>query len=60
VRALEDLAHEGFRRHVGIDRAHLGAVDHDVGDFQLVQVEQAADASRSCLHRPAFALQFLD
>ena len=60
MRALQDLAHHRLRRIVGIDRAHVGAVDHDVGDFELVQVEQRAEAVAVLLDHRAVAVKVGD
>jgi hypothetical protein len=60
VWALQDLAHHRFGRIVGIDRAHIGAVDHDVGDFELGEVEQAADAVAILAHHEAVAAEIVD
>ena len=37
--AFDDL----FRRIVGVDRHHLGAVDHDVGDVKLAEAKNILD-----------------
>ena len=37
------FAHEFVRGQVGVERQHLGAMDHDVGDGQFLEVEQAAE-----------------
>ena len=57
MRALQDLAHHRLGRIVGIDRTHLGAMDHDVGDFQLVQVQQRAHAVAVLLDHAALAVK---
>ena len=43
----------------GVDRVHVGAVDHDVGHFQLVQVEDAADPVAVVFHERPFPVQHL-
>ena len=45
---------------VDIDRHHLGAVDHHVGDFELAQIEHAADHVAVELLDAAFAVQEID
>src|SRR5690606_855788 len=40
MRALEDFPHHRLGRHVGIDRTHVGAVDHHVGYLELVELGQ--------------------
>ena len=47
-------------RIVGIDRQHLGAVDHDVGHRQFAQVEQAAHHVAVELLDAALAVQQVD
>ena len=47
-------------RIVGVDHDHLGAVDHDVGDRQVAQVEQAADHVAVVLLDAALAVQQVD
>ena len=39
----EHLAHQLFRRHVGIDRHHGGAMNHDVGYGQITEAEDIVD-----------------
>ena len=56
----EHLAHQFFRRQIGVDHHHLGAMDHDVGDLQLAQVEQAAEHVAVVLLDPAFVMQQID
>ena len=48
------------RRIVGVDRHHLGAVDHDVGHRQLAQIEQAAHHVAVELLDDALAVQEID
>ncbi len=50
-------AHDLFRRIVGANHHHLGAVNHDVGDFQLTQIEQAAEHVAVELFDAALAVQ---
>jgi hypothetical protein len=61
IGAFEDLG-DDVRRFlkVAIDHLHRGAVDHDVGDFQLGEVEQAAEAIALLLDHRAFLVQHLD
>jgi hypothetical protein len=47
----------GLRRLVDVDGAHRGAMDHHVGDFQIVQVEQPAQPVAILLHERALAVQ---
>src|SRR5436305_10927877 len=42
-RRCENLGHEVARRQVGIDRTHSRAMNHDVGDRQLREIENAAE-----------------
>ena len=39
---LEHCVDDLFGRIVGVDRHHLGAMDHDIGHRQVAQIEQAA------------------
>jgi hypothetical protein len=41
--ALSTAADDFFRRIVGVDRHHLGAVNHDVGDFEVAKAENVLD-----------------
>ena len=41
--ALSTASHDLLRRIVGVDRHHLGAVDHHVGDFELAEPEDVLD-----------------
>ena len=56
----QHLAHQLLRRQVGVDHHHLGAVDHDVGDLQLAQVEQAAEHVAVLLLDLALVVQQVD
>ena len=47
-------------RIVGADRDHLGAVDHDVGDGEVAQVEQAAEHVAVVLLDAALLMQEID
>ena len=63
MRVYSDFEHRGddlLRRVVGIDRHHLGAVDHHVGDRQIAQVEQPAQHVAVVLLHAAFAVQQID
>jgi hypothetical protein len=60
IGAFEDFGDDGRRRLVSVDHAHIGAVDHDVGDFQLGKVEQAAETVALLLDHRAFLVQHLD
>ena len=42
------------RRIVGVDHFHLGAMNHDVGDLQIAQIEHAAEHLRVALGHGAF------
>ncbi|MGZ2421513.1 hypothetical protein ACVIRM_000475 [Rhizobium laguerreae] len=53
-------AHHRFRRIVGIDRPHRGAVDHDVGEFELAEIEHATEAVTVGLHHRSLAVQQID
>ena len=39
----DDLAYHLLRRQIGVERQHVGAVDHDVGDLSSREFEQAAE-----------------
>ena len=56
----QHLAHQVLRRQVGVDHHHFGAVDHDVGDLQLAQVQQAAEHVAVLLFDLAFVVQQID
>ena len=56
----QHLAHQILRRQVGVDHHHLGAMNHDVGDLQLAQVEQAAEHVAVLLFDLAFVMQQID
>ena len=43
VLGLEHGIDDLLRRIVGVDRHHLGAMDHDVGDFELAEAEDILD-----------------
>ena len=57
---LEHGLHHLLRRIVGADRDHLGAVDHDVGDGEIAQVEQTAEHVAVLLLDAAFMMQKID
>ena len=59
-RGLEHGVDDLLGRIVGVDRDHLGAVDHDVGDGEVAQVEQAAEHVAVVLLDAAFAVQEID
>ena len=56
----QHLAHQFFRRQVGVDHHHLGAMDHDVGDLQLAQIQQAAEHVAVLLFDLALVMQQID
>src|SRR5579883_2571810 len=56
----QHLPHQLLRRQVGIDGDHFGAMNHDVGDLQLAQVEQPAEHVAVHLLHLAFAVQQID
>ena len=47
-------------RIVGVDRDHLGAVDHHVGDREVAQVEQSAEHVAVVLLDAALVMQQID
>ena len=51
---------DSLRRLVGIEHDHLGAMDHDVGDRQLAQIEQAAHHVAVELFHDAGAMHEID
>ena len=57
---LEHGLHHLLRRIVGADRDHLGAVDHDVGDGEVAQIEQTAEHVAVLLLDAAFMVQEID
>ena len=58
--AGQHLAHDLGRRIVGIDRHHLGAVDHDVRDFQFVQIEDGTETIAVVADHRTVAVQDFD
>jgi hypothetical protein len=60
IRALQDFGDDVRRFLVPVDGAHIGAVDHDVGDLELSEVEQAAEAVALFLDHRALLVQHLD
>ena len=48
------------RTQAGVDRHHLGAVDHHVGDFEFAEREQAAEHVAVFFHHRAAAVQEID
>ena len=56
----DDLAHDLGGRQVGVDRQHFGAMDHDVGDRQLLEVEQTAEHVAVGAGDVAFAVHQID
>ena len=60
MRAGQNIAHDLIRRSIGIDGAHRGSVHHDVADFQLLEVEQAAQLVTIFLDERLVAMQHLD
>ncbi len=57
---LEHRADDLFRRIVGIDRHHLGAMDHDVGNFEVAEAENVLDVFRLALFHLAVLGRHLD
>src|SRR5690606_5027501 len=57
VRAVQDLAHHDLRGIFRIDRTDLGAVNHHVRNFELVQIKQATHAVAILLDREAVAVE---
>ena len=56
----EHLAHQLFCRKVRIDHHHFGAMNHDVGDVEIFQVEQAAEHVAILLLDTAFMMHQID
>ncbi|MEJ1969845.1 MAG: hypothetical protein WDN03_14590 [Rhizomicrobium sp.] len=55
---IEHFLQHVLRRHGGVDRYHVLAVDHDVGDGELAQVEHARDhVAVLALHRAFLVMQ---
>jgi hypothetical protein len=56
----QHLAHDVLGRQVGVDQHHLGAMDHDVGDLKLAQIEQPAEHIAVELFDAAFMMDQVD
>ena len=56
----ERLAHKIGRRQIGVERAHLGAVDHHVADRHFGEFEQAAEHVALIARNFALAMQHVD
>ena len=54
---FQHLLHHLLGRIVGADRDHLGAMDHDVGDGEIAQVEKTAEHVAILLLHAAFMVQ---
>ena len=59
-RRVEHRVDDLLGRIVGVDRDHLGAVDHHVGDREVAQIEQAAEHVAVVLLDAALAVQQVD
>ena len=59
-RRREHRAHHLVGRIGAVERHHLGAMKHDVGDFELAQVEHAADHVAVELLDAALAVEEVD
>ena len=60
IGAGEDVVDDVAERLVGVDGVHGGAVDHDVGDVELAEVEQAAEAVALGLDHAALGVEQVD
>ena len=56
----EHFAHEFVGRQVGVERAHLGAMDHRVADRNLVEFQQPAEHVALVARDLALAMQDVD
>ena len=56
----DDLADQLLGRQIGVERQHLGAMDHDVGDFEIPQIEQAAEHVAIGARDAALLMQKID
>ena len=51
---LQNLVEDILRVAVDVERFHLGAMDHDVGDLEIAQIKHAAEHLRIVLQNGAF------